>query len=415
MYLCLCGSSVWGWVLNSLEKFIPEHEPRENFMAIKRLSLKDFRCYESIQLETEASPVILTGPNGAGKTNLLEALSFLAPGRGMRHVRLLEPSRRLRSDEIGLPARSWAVAAVIENSMGSFNIGTGLVFKEDGEGRRAVRINGVEGHSQACLSERVAILWITPDMQRLFNDGAGGRRRFIDRMIIANDPEHSARLNAYDKVLRGRARVLSDARRDNFKPDYEWLNALEVKMVESGMAIVAARMELAQRLNQACALGIGLFPAARLELAGTVDCWLRDMPAIDAEEKFLASLQRSRDEDSISRGAAIGPHKSDLEVEFLARKTPARDCSTGEQKALLLSITIAYARLQTLEKGFPPILLLDEVIAHLDHEHREGLFEEILSLRAQAWMTGTECNLFSSLRHSAQHFTVAGAALEPAH
>jgi DNA replication and repair protein RecF len=357
----------------------------------------------------------LTGPNGAGKTNLLEALSFLAPGRGLRHARLSEPSRRLRGAEIGLPARNWAVAAVVEDSVGCFKIGTGLVSKADGEGKRAIRINGVERQSQACLSERMAILWITPDMQRLFNDGAGGRRRFLDRMIIANDPEHSVRLNAYDKVLRGRARVLSDARRDNREPDYDWLNALEVKMVEIGMAIVAARMEMAQRLNRACALGVGLFPAARLELAGTVDFWLRDMPAIDAEEKFLALLQKSRVEDSISRGAAIGPHKSDLEVQFIERETPARECSTGEQKALLLSITLAYARLQTLEKGFPPILLLDEVIAHLDHNHREGLFEELLGLGTQAWMTGTECNLFSSLRDFAQHFVVTGASLEPAH
>ncbi len=358
--------------------------------------------------------MVLTGPNGAGKTNVLEAVSFLVPGRGLRRARLAEPARRIPGDDPDAPPRAWAVAATLEDPAGPFDAGTGLVPAATGDGRRTVRIDGEEMRSQAALAERIAVLWLTPDMQRLFTDGASGRRRFLDRMVFADDPAHAGRLQAYEKALRDRARVLSDARRDGRAPDGGWLGALEAAMVERGMAVAAARAALVRRLNPACAMGVGPFPAARLSLSGPVDCWLAEMPAVDAEEKFLAALRDGREEDAILRGATTGPHKSDLEVDHVARNAPARQCSTGEQKALLISIILANARLRALDAGTAPILLLDEVAAHLDEVRREALFEEILALGAQAWMTGTDSTLFSSLGASARHFTVADAAIAPA-
>jgi DNA replication and repair protein RecF len=316
------------------------------------------------------------------------------------------------------PPRLWAVAARIESGGGSADIGTGLAPDADAATgaapRRVVRIDGETARGQAALGERLAALWLTPDMQRLFVEGASGRRRFLDRLVFAFDPAHAGRLQGYERAMRDRARVLADAAAAGRRADADWLAALEAAMVERGMAIAAARADLVRRLNPACAMGVGPFPAAGLAVSGEVDRWLAVMPAVEAEDRFAASLARSRPQDAASRRPEIGPHASDFDVTHLGKGVPAAQCSTGEQKALLISIVLANARLQTLDAGVVPLLLLDEVAAHLDPQRRDALFGEIEAIGAQAWMTGTEPSLFAPLGRAAQHFSVADATVFPA-
>ncbi len=386
--------------------------------AVRRLRLTDFRCYDTLQVELDSRPVVLTGPNGAGKTNLLEAVSFLVPGRGLRRARLTEPSRRTAAETAAgnVPFRPWAVAARIESADGTADIGTGLAADADTASaapRRVVRIDGEMARGQAELGERLAALWLTPDMQRLFVEGASGRRRFLDRLVFAFDPAHAGRLQGYEKAMRDRARVLTDAAAMGRRVDADWLSALEATMVERGMAIAAARADLVRRLNPACAMGVGPFPAAGLAVTGAVDSWLAAMPSVEAEDRFSAALVRSRSFDVAGRRPEVGPHASDFEVMHLGKSVPAAQCSTGEQKALLISIVLANARLQALDAGIVPLLLLDEVAAHLDRQRRDALFDEIEAMGAQAWMTGTEPALFAPLGAAAQHFSVADAAVSP--
>ncbi|MBB42658.1 MAG: DNA replication/repair protein RecF [Rhodospirillaceae bacterium] len=380
-------------------------------IAVIRLKLLNFRCYKQLSLDTRGRMVVLSGPNGAGKTNLLEAVSFLVPGRGMRRARLSEPVRGKMDNFSENDLGYWSVSATIEDRDGHFDVGTGVKPSTNKDYKRIVHIDGDQKQSQSSLAERISMLWLTPDMQRLFTDGASGRRRFLDRMVFSNDPAHAIRIQEYEKALRNRSRVLSDARREHRLPDSGWLDALETNMVKYGVAIAAARANLVRRLNPACMMGIGPFPAAGLNLSGSIDCWLSEMPAVEVEENFNAELRRRREEDSILRGASQGPHKTDLKVQHLDHNAPAKQCSTGEQKALLLSIVLANARLQRLDTGFVPILLLDDVAAHLDEIHREALFEELIELDVQAWMTGTDPLLFSSVDKFARHFTVANAAV----
>ena len=381
--------------------------------------LTDFRCYETLQINVEAGPVVLTGPNGAGKTNLLEAVSFLVPGRGLRGARLTEISRRLPGDRIAndQPLRPWAVAAGIENGSGLFNVGTGLAPDRADvptlRPRRVVRIDGETARGQAELGERVSALWLTPDMQRLFVDGASGRRRFLDRLVFSFDPAHAGRLLGYEKAMRDRTRLLVDAEAAGRAPDTTWLDAVEATIVEKGVAIAAARADLVRRLNPACAMGVGPFPAAGLAVSGDIDTWLDNMSALDCEDRFGAALAQSRGSGSQTRRVPAGPHMSDFEVTHLDKNMAAGLCSTGEQKALLISIVLANARLQTLDAGAVPILLLDEVAAHLDEQRREALFDEITAMGAQAWMTGTDPALFAPLGQAAQYFAVADARITP--
>ena len=373
-------------------------------LAVCRLVLTDFRCYSSLRIETTAQPVVLTGPNGAGKTNLLEALSFLAPGRGMRSARLDEIDRRG-----GGEVARWAVAASLATSRGPLEIGTGR-DPEAGEGitRRLVRIAGKPMRSQAELARLLSVLWVTPDMDRLFQEGPGGRRRFLDRMVLGVDPEHAGRIAAYDHALRERARLLRDG-----VHDATWLAALEATMAEKGIAIAAARRVLVRRLERALLLGIAPFPRARIALHGTLDGWHDDGPALEAEDRFKTLLAASRAEDAESGSVKDGPHRADLAVEHVENGMPAAICSTGEQKALLIALVLAQARLQALEHSAPPLLLLDEVAAHLDRVRRAALYEELRTLGAQAWMTGTDEALFESMGGNAQFFRVVDGNVVP--
>ncbi|HYL49580.1 MAG TPA: DNA replication/repair protein RecF [Stellaceae bacterium] len=370
-------------------------------MSVVRLVLTDFRGYARVRLAIEPDPVVLVGPNGAGKTNLLEALSFLAPGKGLRRAKLSEIDRR--------GGHAWALAATVTSPAGEFDVGTGRDADSESGERRHVRIDGVPAKSQQDLSERLAVAWLTPQMDRLFADAASGRRRFLDRLVTGFDPGHWSRLLAYERAMRERARLLREG-----TADPSWLKALEEIMAENGVALAAARLEAVTRLAAACAEAPGPFPRAGLAIEGAVEHWLGSMPALAAEETFRAALHDSRGLDRDSGVTQTGPHRSDLLARHLGTGEAAELCSTGEQKALLIAIVLAYARLLALRRGSAPVLLLDEVTAHLDAARRSALFQALRALGAQCWLAGTDAALFAELKGHAQFFAVADAAVSSA-
>ncbi|MCP4327541.1 MAG: DNA replication/repair protein RecF [Alphaproteobacteria bacterium] len=370
--------------------------------AVTRLTLSAFRCYGHARVEADRRPLVLTGPNGAGKTNLLEALSFLSPGRGLRRAKLAE------IDQHGGSA-AWAVATTVAGADGAVEIGTGRdPLSAGGVGRRVVRIDGAPA-GQNALSQWVSMLWVTPEMDRLFVDGAGARRRFLDRLVFSYDAAHGSRINAYDHAMRERSRLLRDGAAND-----SWAGALEAMMAEHGVAIAAARAEVVARLDSAARLGVGPFPRAAIAIGGIVEGWLADMPALAAEDRLRALLHDSRGRDAESGGAADGPHRSDLDVHHVGRNLAAALCSTGEQKALLLSLVLAHARLLAAERAATPILLLDEVAAHLDRDRRAALFDEICALDMQAWLTGTDDLLFEAFGTRANRLSVENATISAA-
>ena len=375
--------------------------------AVARLRLTDFRCYAALRLEiapaADAGPVVLFGPNGAGKTNLLEALSFLSPGRGLRRARLADVGRH--GAEGG-----WAVSARLLTADGETDVGTGLERREGANGspveRRAVRIDGANASGPAALADLLGVQWLTPQMDRLFLEGAGARRRFLDRLVFGFDPEHIRRTVAYEKALRERARLLKAG-----GADPAWLSALEAQMSGHAIAIAAARRDAVDRIERALAHGIGPFPRATIRVSGGVEDGLADRPAVDVEAGFAEALRRGRPRDAETGGAAEGPHRSDLLVRHAEKDMAAADCSTGEQKALLIAVLLANARLESARRGSPPMLLLDEVAAHLDGDRRAALYEEILALGGQAWLTGTDRSLFDALAGRARFFEVRDAGV----
>ena len=372
-------------------------------VGVTRLVLTDFRNYREARLSLGTEPVVLTGPNGAGKTNLLEALSLLAPGRGLRGAKLSEIDRRAdRGCEA--PSSGWAVAAVVATQYGAVRIGTGR--EAAGGERRVVLIDGETVRGQMVLGERLGVIWLTPPMDRLFLDGPSGRRRFLDRLVLGFDPAHASRVNAYEQALRERSRILRDG-----PPDPAWLAALEEVMAEQGVAVAAGRREAVQRLDSTCAEAEGPFPRARLTLVGAVEGWLEAMPALAAEAEFASALAGNRQSDAQIGGAIIGPHRSDLAVELADKGIAAEFASTGEQKALLISIVLAHSTLQRAIRGQPPLLLLDEIAAHLDAGRRAALFEALLRLDGQVWLTGTDEALFAPLRYQAQFLSVNDGTL----
>ncbi len=385
-------------------------------LAVTRLTLTRFRGYDSARLEPDQRPVVLTGPNGAGKTNLLEAVSFLAPGRGLRGARLSEVERIGPSGTAA--GTGWAVAAVLDTPTGPVEIGTGREIAIQASSgaerdRRVVRVDGHPAKGQTVLAEHVAIVWLTPQMDRLFLEGSSGRRRFLDRLVFGFDPAHAGRLSRYEHALRERARLLREGHR-GWNGDEGWLSGLEDQMATTGVAVAAARRDVVQRLRAACGRAVGPFPGADLSVQGAVERWLDEGPALAAEDTLRRSLRDSRRADSDSGGAALGPHKSDLAVRHAQKDMPAALCSTGEQKALLIAIMLANARLLAAERGAAPLLLLDEVAAHLDPQRREALFDEILALGAQAWMTGTDDTVFAPLGGAAKRFHIEDATVTPA-
>ncbi len=376
-------------------------------IQIKRLSVTRFRSYRELELELDASLVVLTGANGAGKTNLLEAISMMAPGRGLRSARLSEMTHRAGpATRESYDAAGWAVALDLETPEGPRQLGTGL-DRQAGNGasatreRRLVKVDGQLQRGQAPLSRVLRLIWLTPQMDGLFLESAAERRRFLDRLVVAYDPEHSGRVHAYDYAVRERQRLFREG-----IDDPAWHSSLEDAMARHGVALAVARRVLVGRLAQAAASGAGPFPSAGLEISCAIDAWLNEGPALAAEDRLKSSLAARRAEDRESGTTGLGPHRADLEVTHRGKGMPARLCSTGEQKALLTSIILAHTRLLTLEQGVPPILLLDEVVAHLDAERRSALFTEIQALGVQAWMTGTDRAVFEELGGEASFFAL---------
>lgn len=379
----------------------------ETGVWLRRLLVTQFRCYAEAELRLSPTPVVLTGPNGAGKTNLLEAISFLSPGRGLRRARLSEIDRRCGAgDAAGVGP--WTVAATVMTPDGPRDLGSGrdpaqheTVDGGAGRERRLVRVDGAPARGQQALAEVVSVVWLTPQMDGLFRESASGRRRFLDRLVYGFDPEHSARCNAYEHALRERARLLKAG-----QGDAAWLASLEDSLATRGVAIAAARLVMVERLQRACDGAEGPFPKVALALDGTVEDWLRQGPALAAEDRLRDGLAQCRRQDADSGGAGLGPHRSDLLARHRAKGVAAEFCSTGEQKALLVAILLAHARLLTLERGASPLLLLDEIAAHLDAARRSALYEEILGIGAQAWLTGTDAADFEGLEGHAQFFAV---------
>lgn len=373
---------------------------------ISALQLHHFRCYDTVQVAGLArGPVVLCGPNGAGKTNVLEAVSLLTPGRGMRGAKMADMQKR----DAG-PMQGWAVSAVADTSFGPTRIGVGRDALSD---KRTVRINGQAAKSQALLAEYLSCVWLTPQMDRIFIDGTSARRRFLDRLVFAFDPSHAGRVTRYENAMSQRAKIL----REHEVPDERWLAGLEANMAETGVAIAAARLDFMQRLQPACDRATAdennLFPRARLSVRGTIEELLTHAPAVEVEDMFRYQLRRTREQDAQTGGSATGSHKSDLHTVFAAKDMPADQCSTGEQKALLIGIILAHARLIAAERGAPPVLLLDEVAAHLDESRRAGLYDILLATGGQVWLTGTDFALFEPLRARGQFFSVRDAAIAP--
>lgn len=373
-------------------------------LAVRRLQLTDFRNYGTLRLAPEASSVVLTGPNGAGKTNLLEALSLLVPGRGLRRAKIAALARREAGDGV------WAVAVGVQTPDGMVEVGIGRDPKaiKGGRDRRLLRINGRDPKSQATLGDVLHATWLTPEMDRLFLDGASARRRFLDRLAFGFDPAHATRLADYSRAMRERSRLLLEGAADS-----GWLDALEETMAETGVAVAETRRAYVRHLGEAVAEAVGPFPGVDLATKGLLEDWLATDAAPAIVERYRTRLAALRGRDADAGLATEGPHRSDLAARHLTKGVAASDCSTGEQKALLIAVLLADARLQRVVRKTPPLLLLDEVAAHLDTTRRQALFDAIEALGAQAWMTGTEASLFRPLAGRAQFFRVLDGAVIP--
>lgn len=375
-------------------------------LAITRLALTDFRSHALLRLSVSPRPVVLCGENGAGKTNILEAISFLAPGRGLRQAPLDEAARKGG-------AGGWAVAASVEGYAGPTDLGTGVIDAPSAEAagarpRRTVRIAGANVGQQSRLSEVTTVTWLTPAMDRLFAEAAPSRRRFLDRLTFGFDPGHAHRVAAYERVMRQRSKLLRTGGGDR-----RWFDALEETMAEYAVAIAAARRDTVFRIESGLRGAMGAFPHAALRVAGEIEDQLDWDSALTVEHTLRAKLASARATDAEAGGASHGVHRSDLVVRYLGKDMAAAACSTGEQKALLIGIVLAQARAMAADRGAVPTLLLDEVVAHLDRTRRMVLCAELSALGAQAWLTGTDRGLFSDLDGWAQFFTVADGRATP--
>lgn len=374
---------------------------------IARLSLTNFRNYAQMTLTVEARSAVLTGQNGAGKTNILEAISMLSPGRGLRGAAFTDLAR-LQGDG------GWAVSARLWRGDTEIPVGTGQRVGASGNASaRVVRIDGEQSSSAGALGEHVQVLWLIPAMDGLFTGPASERRRFLDRMVASFDGAHRTRLNAYDRAMRQRNKLLEIGERSD-----RYFAAIESQMAEIGTAIAAARIETVDRLAGLAATtaapGSGAFPRAHLALEGTLEAALRDKPAVDVEDDHARALATGRDRDRAAGRTLTGPHRADLLVRHGPKDMPAGLCSTGEQKALLIGLVLAHAKaVKDARAGLAPLLLLDEIAAHLDTLRREALFDEIERLGAQAWMTGTDAEVFASLKEKAEFLIVEEGAITP--
>ncbi|MFI4994379.1 MAG: DNA replication/repair protein RecF [Hyphomicrobiales bacterium] len=373
---------------------------------VARLKLTDFRSFQTLDAQFEAMLVALCGENGVGKTNLLEALSLLAPGRGLRRAPLAEMTR------IG-GSGAFAVVAHLEGVHGQTVLGTGTeVSPASANPGRRVRVNGAPAASSGAFAEHLRLVWMTPALDGLFNGPPGDRRRFVDRLVLAIDPGHAGRAASLDQALRSRNRLLDETR-----PDTAWLDALERQIAELSIAVAFARRETVERLGALIAArrdDASPFPFAELALVGETDTLILEHAAIVAEDMLRRALRGTRARDRTAGRTLIGPQTSDLLVRHGPKGIPAARASTGEQKALLIGLVMAHAHLVAQMSGIAPLVLLDEVAAHLDPFRREALFSTLATLGSQVFMTGADRALFGDLPRSARLFAVTPGNVGPA-
>ncbi len=359
---------------------------------LQALTLVNFRNYPHRTFEFHDSIVALVGDNGVGKTNVLEAISLFSSGRGLRSTKLSE-MKMLHAPE------GWVVSANFSLGGTPVPFGTALDYSPGGTERRLIRINQLPIKNQATLTEWLNIVWVTPSMARLFQEGGSVRRKFIDRMVMALNPSHTERLNRYEHYLRERSQLLRQGTQDD-----QWLASIEQRLSEDGVAISIARSQLVRQLTEAQSNDLNSpFPRFFAQMDGEIDQWCRDRTALDMEDKVRQELRQFRPQDAITGGAAIGAHRSDLAVIHLGKHMSSTLCSTGEQKMLLHAMTLAFIRLLDSYRDRLTLLLLDDVIAHLDQDHRAYLFQEIQTILAQGaniqiFMTGTSVEEFLNIQ-----------------
>ena len=376
---------------------------------LSRLKLDHFRNYQQADLAIHSGQLVILGDNGAGKTNLLEAVSLLAPGRGMRRAKTEDLAYRASgfdtscdiADNDDADRLDWAVAATLENEDGNVQIGTGVPPLAK-QGNRIMRLEGMTV-SQADLGSHLTVSWLTPQMDGIFLDSPAARRRFLDRLVIAFDPAHIGRMSRYEKALRQRAHLLTEQRGDD-----SWFGALESVLAETAVAVTAARQSLIKALNQEASRGWFGFPGAELLLGGDTENWLSDMPALAVEDQLMLAARTARLNGDL---AMPGPHASEFQALHLASQVPANRASTGQQKAMLIAVILAHARLQDRRLGRVPVMLFDDVAAHLDAKRRGALFEAVQSLGGQCWYSGTDEGQFKELLKTAQFVKILPAKI----
>ena len=373
---------------------------------IRRLSLTNFRSYHAAQVALDrAGPVVLTGANGAGKTNLIEAISLFAPGRGLRRATMEELA--FAEGDGG-----WAISAEIEGMLGLATLGTGIdpPAGEETSPTRRYRVDREPVSSATAFADHLRVVWLTPAMDPLFNGPASERRRFLDRLVLAVDAQHAGRVSALERSLRSRNRLLEDQRSDP-----HWLDAIEHETAEVAVAVAAARAETVARLSSALEQARGdapEFPFARIALEGWMEELLPTHSAVEVEDRYRALLKDNRSRDAAAGRTLEGPHLSDLGVTHAGKNMPASNCSTGEQKALLIRLVLAHARLIRDMTGFAPLLLLDEVVAHLDPGRRASLYDALSGLGAQVFMTGADPAAFGDIVTRAHMFLIKPGSVE---
>lgn len=397
--------------MNSLAQNIQSVTSKKS--GVTRLTLTDFRNYAFLRLNTNLRPIIITGENGSGKTNILEAVSFLTPGRGLRGARLADIRRftpAVVENDYHPSNGSWAVSAMVYKNGDNFEIGTAVenAPKDDddeinGYNKRIVKIDGQKASSQGELGQYVSAIWLTPQMDRLFRGGSQPRRSFLDRLVFAFDNEHAKRTANFEHLYKQWYQLIKSS---NGRADNAWLEGIEENMAAIGVAIAAARREQIARLNSFIENEPDdVFPNVILELDGTIEKMLDKMPAVDVEDFYVDKLKKER-RNVLYNDGVDGVNRTDFKVTYKKKHMPAELCSTGEQKSLLISIILAQTKCQILYQGFAPVLLLDEITAHLDDIKREALLDKIKDLGLQAWITSTNQEIFNSLKNEADFFEV---------
>ncbi|MEY2758424.1 MAG: hypothetical protein RIR33_2202 [Pseudomonadota bacterium] len=387
-------------------------DPHRPHVRIARLGLRDYRNYASLDLRLDGRHVCLFGANGSGKTNLIEAVSLLSPGRGLRGA---EFSDLVRNAPEGGAGRGWAISADAREGEIDRRISLALDIDDQGRARRSARLDGVET-AQQDLGELMRIIWLTPAMDRVFTGPAGDRRRFLDRQVLAHFPSHAAAAAAYDKSMRQRNALLERGQ-GRGGPDPAWLEAIELGMASAGAAMAVHRVDAVRVMQEAIlARPEGAFPKALVGIDGEFETQAANGVALtDIEQDILAQLRENRSRDAAAGRTTQGVHRSDLSVFHAPKGLPAAQCSTGEQKALLVGIILANAQ-ALFERDFAPspLLLLDEAAAHLDSDRRAALYDELAALGGQSWLTGTDRSLFDAFGDRAQRFEVSEGSVREA-